>query len=74
MSAWTTVKKTGKTMSSALGLTGLEAYCIDEVVVYWGTSFEADLAKAVNETKDDKGRERAAKRIIRRWIPSQRLR
>lgn len=68
------VKSTRQSASSLFGLVGLAAYFVDEVVVFWGTRFDADLDKAVQEAKDERGRERTARRIVQRWIPSQRRR
>lgn len=72
MSAWTLSKKTGQSPSSLFGLAGIEAYFVDEVVVYWGISFDEALQAAVAKAKDERGRERAAQRVVRKWIPSQR--
>ena len=58
--------------SEVYGFTDLEAYAFDSAVTKWGLSFEAAVEEAVASAKDDRSRERARDRVIRRWLPSTR--
>jgi hypothetical protein len=50
-----------------------EAYAFDSAVVRWGTAFEAALSDAGKDAKDAKGAEAARRRVLRRWLPSERV-
>lgn len=68
--AWAMSKSMGCRPSEVFALEGLEAYAFDSAVIRWGRSFDSAVDEAVNDSKGGADAEKAAQRVIRRWIPS----
>lgn len=50
----------------------LEAYAMNAAVVRWGTAYDAAVAYATQDAKDNNAARAAADRVTRRWIPETR--
>lgn len=58
--------------SQIVGLTGIEAYCLDAAVIRWGSAFDAAIADATSEAKNKQQAQQKAEQVLRRWVPSTR--
>lgn len=68
---WLKAKALGVTPSSMLGIESgsYEAYCIDEAVVYYGSSLEHELEKAGHKpSREDRKIEAARQRVLDKWL------
>lgn len=61
--------------SQVYGIEGgsFEAYAFDSAVVRWGSAFQAALSDATQGAKNEQAAEAARARVLRRWLPTQRV-
>jgi N-acetylneuraminic acid mutarotase len=74
MNAWQVSKSLHCRPSEVYGIAdGFSAYCFDSAVVRWGAEFDNAIQAATGGAKTQAEAERAAQRVLRKWVPSTRV-